>query len=198
METVKWILSQITAQWSLHWTCICRTGAGLRLFHGRSCLMGTTPFNYHITDNLCINVDKMSKKEGLKRTKKQANMYERTRIASHSQLHCIFSGAASIVNININSCSALKSVCEKTIWNEFNFGELHRKHSIQYYILQHFCINLLQLPQLLHSYKSLLSSGETRASNEGYPEACEDFTITEKAPTRAFSSLREDTILNER
>ena len=134
METVKWILSQITAQWSLHWICICSTGAGLRLFHGRSCLMGTTPFNYHITDNLCINVDKMSKKEGLKRTKKQANMYERTRIASHSQLHCIFSGAASIVNININSCSALKSVCEKTIWNEFNFGELHRKHSIQYYI----------------------------------------------------------------
>ena len=60
-----------------------------------------------------------------------------TRNASHSHLHCISfsSGAASIVNININSCSALKSVCEKTIWNEFNFGELHRKHSIQYYIL---------------------------------------------------------------
>ena len=192
METVKWILSQITAQWSLHWTCICRTGAGLRLFHRRSCLLGTTPLNqkHSITNNLT----KMSKKEKLKRTKKQANMYERTRIASHSQLHCIFSGAASIVNININSCSALKSVCEKTIWNEFNFGELHRKHSIQYYILQHFCINLLQLPQLLHSYKSLLSSGKTRASNECYPEACENFTITEKAPTRAFSWLKEDTI----
>ena len=30
----------------------------------------------------------------------------------------------------------------------------------------------------------------TRASNEGYPKAREDFTITEKAPTRAFSRLK--------
>ena len=34
-----------------------------------------------------------------------------------------------------------------------------------------------------------LSAG-TRASNEGYPKVCEDFTITEKAPTRAFSWLK--------
>ena len=39
-----------------------------------------------------------------------------------------------------------------------------------------------------------LSAG-TRASNEGYPKVCEDFTITEKAPTRAFSWLK-DTMLN--
>ena len=29
-----------------------------------------------------------------------------------------------------------------------------------------------------------------RASNEGYPKVREDFTITEKAPTRAFSWLK--------
>ena len=32
------------------------------------------------------------------------------------------------------------------------------------------------------------------ASNEGYPNVPEDFTITEKAPTRAFSWLKADTI----
>ena len=32
-----------------------------------------------------------------------------------------------------------------------------------------------------------------RASNEGYPEARDDFTITEKAPTRAFSWLKAPT-----
>ena len=47
----------------------------------------------------------------------------------------------------------------------------------------------------------------TRASNEGYTKAREDFTITEKAPTRPFSWLKailalshlrhfEDTMLN--
>ena len=30
----------------------------------------------------------------------------------------------------------------------------------------------------------------TRASNEGYPKAREDFTITEKAPTGAFFWLK--------
>ena len=33
----------------------------------------------------------------------------------------------------------------------------------------------------------------TRASNEGYPKAREDFTITEKAPTGAFSWLKVPT-----
>ena len=33
----------------------------------------------------------------------------------------------------------------------------------------------------------------TRASNEGYPKFREDFTITEKAPTRAFSWLKAPT-----
>ena len=121
---------------------------------------------------------KLAKKKGWKEQKNRLICMKGPGLPlTPSHLHCIFSGAASIVNININSCSALKSVCEKTIWNEFNFGELHRKHSIQYYILQHFCINLLQLPPLLHSYKSLPSSGETRASNEGYPEACEEAKI---------------------
>ena len=32
-----------------------------------------------------------------------------------------------------------------------------------------------------------------RASNEGYPNVREDFTITEKAPTRAFSWLKAPT-----
>ena len=32
-----------------------------------------------------------------------------------------------------------------------------------------------------------------RASNEGYPEVREDFTITEKAPTRAYSWLKAAT-----
>ena len=30
----------------------------------------------------------------------------------------------------------------------------------------------------------------TRASNEGYPKAREDFTITKKVPTMAFSWLK--------
>ena len=33
----------------------------------------------------------------------------------------------------------------------------------------------------------------TRASNEDYPKAPEDFTITEKAPTRAFFWLKVPT-----
>ena len=31
---------------------------------------------------------------------------------------------------------------------------------------------------------------EIRASNEGYPKVPEDFTITEKASTRAFAQLK--------
>ena len=34
---------------------------------------------------------------------------------------------------------------------------------------------------------------QTRASNEGYPKVPEDFTITEKAPTRALSWLNAPT-----
>ena len=34
---------------------------------------------------------------------------------------------------------------------------------------------------------------QTRASNEGYPKVPEDFTITEKAPTTAFSWLKVPT-----
>ena len=37
-----------------------------------------------------------------------------------------------------------------------------------------------------------LSAG-TRASNEGYPKVCEDFTITEKAHTRVFFRLKVPT-----
>ena len=38
-----------------------------------------------------------------------------------------------------------------------------------------------------------LSAVERRASNEGYPKVPEDFTITEKAATRAFSWLKAPT-----
>ena len=45
---------------------------------------------------------------------------------------------------------------------------------------------------------SLVSPGAallSRASNEGYAQVCEDFTITEKAPAMAFSwLLKKDTI----
>ena len=34
---------------------------------------------------------------------------------------------------------------------------------------------------------------ESRASNDGYPKVSEDFTITEKVPTRAFSWLKAPT-----
>ena len=34
---------------------------------------------------------------------------------------------------------------------------------------------------------------EARASNEGHPKVREHFTITEKAPTRTFSWLKENT-----
>ena len=33
-----------------------------------------------------------------------------------------------------------------------------------------------------------------RASNEGYPKVCEDFTIMEKAPTRTFPWLKAPAI----
>ena len=41
-----------------------------------------------------------------------------------------------------------------------------------------------RLVVLLH-----LRHKQAKASNEGYPEVPEDFTITEKAPTRVFSWL---------
>ena len=39
----------------------------------------------------------------------------------------------------------------------------------------------------------ILSCITTSALNEGYPNVPEDFTITEKAPTRAFSWLKAPT-----
>ena len=39
----------------------------------------------------------------------------------------------------------------------------------------------------------MIASLDTGAWNEGYPNVPEDFTITEKAPTRAFSWLKAPT-----
>ena len=45
-----------------------------------------------------------------------------------------------------------------------------------------------------HPTSSVATGAEQhRASNEGYPKVHEDFTITEKAPNRAFSWLKAST-----
>ena len=97
----------------------------------------------------------------------------------------------------------LRNIHESIILNGFCLHFLTVCHLELVEVAQmeyHLCIFLILCVRTLEEGppcwappRCVICRAAARASNEGYPKVHKDFTITEKAPTRAFSQLKAPT-----